>query len=75
MEAYLVLLSQEPIPEAPFAELVDLFRLQAHLAIVATEQFDAARDNQIQDLLHEQLDAHRPSGGKTLEEFLASDAK
>lgn len=38
-------------------------------------QFNIDRDNQIQDLLHERIDAQRPSGGQTLEQFLASDAK
>lgn len=33
-------------------------------------QLSANRDNRIQDLLHERIDAERPSAGKTLEEFL-----
>jgi hypothetical protein len=33
-------------------------------------QIRASIDNQIQDLLHEQMDAERSSGGQTLDEFL-----
>lgn len=33
-------------------------------------QLRADRDNRIQDLLHERIDADRSSAGKTLEEFL-----
>lgn len=29
-------------------------------------------DNEIQDLLHEQMDAERASGGQTLDEFLGA---
>jgi hypothetical protein len=60
--------------EQAFAELESLRSQRESRGYVPRSdvraQIRASIDNQIQDLLHEQMDAERSSGGQTLDEFL-----
>jgi hypothetical protein len=66
--------------EQAFAELESLrsqresrgFVSSAAIAHGVRAQLRACIDNQIQDVMHEQMDAERSSGGQRLDEFLGS---
>jgi hypothetical protein len=66
--------------EQAFADLESLrsqresrgFVSSAAIAHGVRAQLRACIDNQIQDVMHEQMDAERSSGGQRLDEFLGS---